>query len=61
MVAITPASSDVTVDLECTLDRAGRTVWHGIAVVPGMVEHIVDSWGVSGINQFFSLPFNVSI
>ena len=22
---------DVTVDLECTLDRAGRTVWHGIA------------------------------
>ena len=44
---------DVTVDLECTLDRAGRTVWHGIAVVPGMVEHIVDSLGVSGINQFF--------
>ena len=51
---------DVTVDLECTLDRAGRTVWHGIAVVPGMVEHIVDSLGVSGINQFFA-SFNVSI
>ena len=44
---------NVTVDFECTLDRTGRTVWHGIAVVPGMVEHVVDSLGVAGINQLF--------
>ena len=44
---------NVTVDFECTLDRTGGTVWHGIAVVPGMVEHVVDSLGVSGINQLF--------